>query len=87
MVKVMVPSVPSEQVVGVVVILIMSSGWADRVPREVRRDRNSSMGNLYVFIRIQILAVIRQYQNRLILVANTLRIFRDCHKIIGSAYN
>ena len=63
MVKVMVPSVPSEQVVGVVLILIMSKSWALREPRNTARETNSSMEYLYAFIGIQIHAVTQQYCN------------------------
>jgi hypothetical protein len=87
MVNVMVPSVPSEQVVGVVLILIISRSWAFREPRDAARETNSSMEYLYAFIGIQIHAVTKQYCNKLLLVAKIRLMFTDHRKNRGSGYN
>jgi hypothetical protein len=57
MLKEMVPSVPSEQLVGVVVTFVMASSWADRETRDKVSVRIRNMGYLYAFIKTQIRAV------------------------------
>jgi hypothetical protein len=53
----MVPSVPSEQLVGVVLTLVMASSWAERDTNDSAIDRIKNMGYLYAFIETQIRAV------------------------------
>ncbi len=58
-VKERVPSVPSEQVVGVVVTFVIASSWADSEIMEVARDNISNMVYLNAFIWTQIRAVLK----------------------------
>jgi hypothetical protein len=57
MLKEMVPSVPSEQEVGVVLTFVMARLWADTEVIENARNRISNMEYLYAFIETQIRAV------------------------------
>jgi hypothetical protein len=57
--KEMVPSIPSEQEVGVVVTLVMARFWASSDTIEDASNSNRNMVYLYAFIWTQIRAVSR----------------------------